>query len=188
MLVPKPEGLPHTSLWSGRMVTNGPKEFYFLSSIGIYLVPLCPGVIQDVGDMDRKWLIDFGLTLHSLAYLHIEAFYYKTSSRISGEQKHSVSRSLKWQACLYRKGCKVKAAEAFWDTEKKELIELDILNTCFFVMEDMSPCLSLSGVRTTELVISDTGSPSDHSRKRWKLFQSLRQQNNCSERGTALSN
>lgn len=68
------------------MVTNGPKEFYFLSSIGIYLVPLCPGVIQGVGDMDKKWLIDFGLTLHSLAYLHIETFHYKTYSHISGNK------------------------------------------------------------------------------------------------------
>lgn len=28
-------------------------------------------------------------------------------------------------------------------------------------MEDMLPCLSLSGVRTTELVTSEAGSPSD---------------------------
>lgn len=54
MLVLKNQGLLHTSLWSGRMVTNGPKEFYFLSSIGIYLEPLYPGDIQGVGDMDRK--------------------------------------------------------------------------------------------------------------------------------------
>lgn len=40
---------------------------------------------------------------------------------------------------LHRKGCKVKAAEEFWDTEKKEVNEFDILNTLLLCDERHAP-------------------------------------------------
>lgn len=54
---------------------------------------------------------------------------------------------------------------------------------CLLMMEAMFPCLSLSGVRTTEMVISEVGSPSDTCIKSSKLSSPCDGKANALKRG-----